>query len=89
VYSVTLCVSEVRAMDGARSDALFLKHRDTEAQRGMLWVLGPRLRVLCDSVFPKSAQWMARGLMLFLKHRDTEAQREEALGFRTEAPCTL
>ena len=89
MYSVTLCVSEVRAMDGARSDALFLKHRDTEAQRGGLWVLGQRLRVLCVSVFPKSAQWMARGLILFFETQRHGGTEREGLGIRSRAPCTL
>jgi hypothetical protein len=51
-------------MDGARSDARFLTQRHGGTEKGH-WVLRERLRELCDSVFPKSAQWMARGLMLF------------------------
>ena len=51
----------------------------------MLWVLGQRLRVLCVSVFPKSEQWMARGLILFFETQRHEGTEREELGFRTEA----
>jgi hypothetical protein len=47
--------------------------------------LGLGLRVLCDSVFPKFAQWMARGLILFFETQRHGGTERKALGFRTEA----
>jgi len=52
----------------------FLKHRGTEAQRRGLWVLGQRLRELCDSVFPN----VRAQLWSELKHRGAEARSYSA-----------
>ena len=63
--------------EAGRSPALrFARCFETQRHGGTekwVWVLGWRLRELCDSVFPKSAQWLARGLILFF---DTQRMKK-------------